>query len=112
MQYKISELDNKTLVIEIEQGDSGPVVDMLDNRGHGYSVYGLDVLTPFAVIDKRILENPGYTKDHLLAIEAHELGHIHEASDNEVTAERAAIQILLNLGNKAAANLLKNRGVI
>jgi hypothetical protein len=112
MNYKISSLDGETLVIEIEPGDEGPVVEVLDMRGHGYAVWGEGVSIPFAVIDRRLLEKPGYTENHLLAIEAHELGHIHESSDDESTAEKSAIRILTGLGNQAAADLLRTRGVI
>lgn len=112
MKYRVSELDGETLVIEIEPGDSGPIVSALETRGHGYAVYGEDVPVPFVVVDGRLIEQTGYTHDHLFAIEAHELGHIHEASNDEPTAERAGIKILLNNGLDGAADLLKHRGVI
>ena len=48
----------------------------------------------------------------MLAIEAHELGHIHTKSEDEPTAERAGIALLDNLNLKAAGDLLRERGVI
>jgi len=112
MQIGISNLDNKTLVVYVEPGDDGPVVEMLKTRGHGYAVFGENVLEPFVVIDKRLLEKQEYTDDHILAIEAHELGHIHELSDDEEIAEHAGIELLSRLGKDAAADLLRSRGII
>ena len=112
MQYRFSELDGQTLIIDIEDGDTGNLVDMLDSRGHGFAVYGEDVSIPFAAIDTRLLNEPGYTPDHLLAIEAHELGHIHQQSDNEVVAETAGIELLVKLGEEGAAALLMSRGIV
>ena len=40
MQYRYSELDGETLVIEIEPDDEGELVDLLDSRGHGFAVFG------------------------------------------------------------------------
>ncbi len=113
MQLNMSSLDNyQTLVVYIEPGDSGPMVDMLETRGLGYAVFGEGVDFPFVVIDQRILEEEGYTNDHLLAIEAHELGHVHEKSNDEPTAEHAGIRLLESSGHHAAAELLRERGII
>jgi hypothetical protein len=112
MNYRISAIDGKTLIIEIEKNDTGPVVDMLAGRGCGYAVFGEGVDTPFAVIDSRLLDQPGYTQDHMLAIEAHELGHIHMMSDDEQTAELAGIKLLEKLEKEGAAELLRTRGVV
>ena len=112
MQCKISSLDNRTLVVEVEVGDEGPIVEMLNSRGLGCAVYGDDVKIPFAVIDRRMLEEPGFTPDHLLAVEAHELGHIHHLSDDEPTAEQAAIALLEALNEEGAAALLRSRGIV
>ena len=112
MQYRFSELDGQTLIIDVEDGDTGNLVDMLNSRGHGFAVYGEGVSIPFAVIDTRLLSEPGFTRDHLLAIEAHELGHIHQQSDNEAVAESAGIDLLVKLGEEGAAALLRSRGVV
>lgn len=104
--------DNKTLVLYVEQGDTGHTVDLLDTRGHGYAIFGPDVDVPFAVVDYRLVETHGYTEDHMLAIEAHELGHIHTQSADEAVAERAGISLLEAAGKNAAAQLLRERGII
>tara|TARA_Y100000592_G_scaffold100471_1_gene180679 strand:+ start:1461 stop:1802 length:342 start_codon:yes stop_codon:yes gene_type:complete len=104
--------DNKTLVLHVEHGDVGSTVDLLDTRGHGFAVFGPDVEVPFAVVDYRLIDTHGYTDDHMLAIEAHELGHIHTQSTDEATAERAGIALLEAAGEKAAAQLLRERGII
>ena len=112
MQMRFSQLDNKTPVLYVEHGDTGQHIDILKTRGLGFAVYGPDVELPFAVVDTRILDEPGYTEDHILAIEAHELGHIHKQSDDEPTAERAGIALLEAAGEEAAAQLLRERGII
>ena len=104
--------DNKTLVLYVEHGDTGPTVDLLDTRGHGFAIFGPDVEVPFAVIDYRLVETHGYTEDHMLAIEAHELGHIHTQSEDEMAAERAGIALLKAAGENAAAKLLIERGIV
>ena len=98
--------------MHVEHGDTGHIVDLLESRGCGYAVFGTDVDIPFAVIDYRLLDEPGYTMNHMLAIEAHELGHIHEQSDDEYTAESAAIALLEKIGHEGAAELLKTRGIV
>ena len=113
MRMYYSGLDNnKTLVLYVEHGDAGPTVDLLDTRGHGFAVFGPDVETPFAVVDHRLIDTHGYTDDHMLAIEAHELGHIHTQSPDEATAERAGIALLESAGYEAAAQLLRDRGIV
>ncbi len=112
MRMRFSRLDNRTQVIYVEHGDTGLHVDTLKTRGLGFAVFGPDVDIPFAVVDSRILEQEGYTDNHILAIEAHELGHIHEQSDQEPAAERAGIALLEAAGEEAAAQLLRERGII
>lgn len=112
MQMGISAIDKKTIVVYVESGDSGPMVDLLETHGHGYSIWGDTIEHPIAVIDRRLLKDPDYTEDHMLAIEAHELGHIHKKTDDEPTAELAGIMLLEKLGQNGAAVLLRERGVI
>lgn len=111
MQYRFSELDGKTLIVEIESGDKGGLVDLLEKRGHGFAVFG-EVDIPFAVIDGRLRHEEWCTASHMLAIEAHELGHIHSQTTDEPTAELAGIELLTSLNQMGAANILKGRGVI
>ncbi len=111
MQYRISELDEATLVVEIEDGDVGELVNLLDSRGHGFAVFG-EVPFPFVVIDGRLRKEEWCTDSHMLAIEAHELGHIHMQSPDEPTAEQKAIDILTKLDQRDAADILRGRGVI
>jgi len=112
MKIRISDLDDKTIIVEIEDHDDGPLVDALETRGHGYAVYGEDIDIPMMVIDGRLLNEAEFTQDHIWAIEAHELGHITTNSEDEPTAERAGIRILENCKKFKAANLLKIRGII
>lgn len=112
MIVRTSILDNLTTIIEVEDGDYGPVVEMLELRGHGYAVFGEDVPISMAVVDGRIRGQDWATENHLLAIEAHELGHIIEKSNDEPTAEKKGIQLLEAAGYAQSAELLKNRGII
>lgn len=112
MKYRISKLDGQTIVIELEQGDTGPVVDAMDSRESGFAVFGPAVPVPVAVVDGRLFAEPWFTKNHLLAIEAHELGHIIKLSDDEPVAEREGIRLLVQSGKEKAADLLRERGII
>jgi len=112
MKMRISELDGETLVLELEVGDTGPVVDMMDSRENGFAIFGEAVPVPMAVIDGRLLAEPWFTQDHLMAIEAHELGHIRELSEEEPVAEREGIRLLTAAGHSSAAEILIERGIV
>lgn len=109
MQFRMSTMAEKVLVIEVEDRDTGPVVERLSKKNHGYAIRGTEM--PVAVIDKRIQKQKWCTPDHLLAIEAHELGHILADTDDEPTAETKAIEILEAHGHSIAARILRERGV-
>jgi hypothetical protein len=111
VKVRTSELDGETTVIEIEDGDEGGVVDLLDIRENGYSIFGEAIPVPMAVVDGRLLRESWFTYDHLLAIEAHELGHIRMKSEKEDIAEREGIRLLQAAGKKEAASLLIERGI-
>ena len=112
MKMRISELDGETMVLELEVGDTGPVVDMMDARENGFAVFGEAVPVPLAVIDGRLLEEGWFTSDHLLAIEAHELGHLRKLSEEEEVAEREGIRLLTAAGQTVAAAILIERGIV
>jgi hypothetical protein len=111
MKTRISKIDNQTTVFLVEDGDSGPLVDAFDKFKNGYSIMSDDV-PPFAVIDSRLLKEDWCTEDHLLAIEAHELGHIHGQTENEVLAEQTGIDLLLMSNLKKPADILLQRGIV
>lgn len=112
MDIRISNLDNVTLVVQIEKGDTGSVVDIMDKGENGFAVMGEAVEMPMAVIDGRLLEEEWFTQNHILAIEAHELGHIRTNSTSEVDAEREGIRLLRENGHYEAAQLLIDRGIV
>ena len=111
MDIRTSTLDGETLVIVIEPGDTGDMVKVMDTHGNGFAIMGEEVDKPFAVIDGRLLEESWCTPDHILAIEAHELGHIRTGSEDEPTAEREGIRLLDTTGHTGAANILRERGI-
>lgn len=112
MNVKTSELDNVTIVIEVEDGDEGPIVEMLNVRENGFAVFGEGVDVPMAVVDSRLFKHDWFTSAHLLAIEAHELGHIRMQSEEESVAEREGVRLLQSAGYNEAANILLERGVL
>ena len=111
MDVRISTLDGKTLVAIIEAGDTGEIVDFMNVRKNGFAIMGESIDIPIAVIDGRLISESWITKDHLLAIEAHELGHIRTGSIEEPIAEREGIRLLDLMGHKNAASILRDRGV-
>ena len=111
MKIRTSELDNSTLVIEIEPGDTGSIVNFMDIKENGFAVFGEGVEVPMAVVDGRLFQESWFTADHLLAIEAHELGHIRMDSSEEQVAEREGIRQLEESGRVRAADILKVRGI-
>ena len=111
MNIRTSILDGKTLVIEIEDGDTGIAVDLMDSRENGYALFGEDVPVAMAVVDGRLFKKSWFTADHLLAIEAHELGHIRMESEEEPVAELEGIRLLKASGHHEAASILIERGI-
>ena len=95
MKAYACEFDDSITVFEIEKGDTGDAVDLLESRGHGYCFWGEDVETPVIVVDGRIR-----------AIIAHEMGHIKLETENESAADHWGRVTLLERGNVAAADLL------
>ena len=111
MNVRVSPLDNETLVVVVEPGDTGELVELMDARGNGFAIMGEAMEIPIAVIDGRLLEEDWITCDHLLAIEAHELGHIRTGSLEEPVAEREGIRLLDMMGHTTAADILRERGI-
>ncbi len=111
MNIRTSVLDGETLVVEIEPNDEGEVVDLMDARENGFALFGEGMPISIAVVDGRLFKNSWFTADHLLAIEAHELGHILTESIEEPVAERKGIKLLEAAGYTVAAEILKERGI-
>ena len=114
MKIKTSSLDDKTTVLVVEPGDEGPVVERLKFQPNGYAIMGTEAGFPasMAVVDSRSLKEDWFTEDHLLAIEAHELGHIRMNSTDESVAELEGIRLLEESGHTRAASLLYARGIV
>lgn len=107
MKFRMSDMASNVLVVEVEDRDEGTVVERLSDQNHGYAIRGTEC--PVAVIDGRIASQGWCTPDHLLAIEAHEISHIVNDTDDEEAADKGAINILENLGYLGAANILRER---
>jgi len=108
MNVRPSHVDKDILCCIIESEAPHMILETLKDRGLGFAIWGEGVETPVVVIDNR----DGLTEDQLLAIEAHELGHIMTESDVEVDAELYAIALLRLTGHHTAAQLLLDRGIV
>lgn len=82
--------------------------NVLDDRGLGFAMFGEDVAMPMVVIDATM----GLTREQMIAVEAHEIGHILTGSTDEETAEVFAIALLRATGHHSSAQLLLDRGVV
>ena len=80
----------------------------LSERGLGFAMFGEDVVMPMVVIDA----TAGLTHEQMIAVEAHEIGHIMTGSTDEETAEVFAIALLRATGYHSSAQLLLDRGVV
>lgn len=105
---RLSRFDHGILCIEATDETSPTILNRLNERGHGMAIFGDDVEMPIIVVDHR----QGLTADQLLAVEAHEVGHVLSGSTDEPTAELHGIAILRLAGHHTAADLLVNRGII
>ena len=104
MQVRQSELDPTVTVIEVETGDVGPMVDLLETRGHGFTVLGIG--QRMVVVDGRLRGR--LSRHHLLAIEAHEISHL-DVGEDEREADLAGIRLLKNARKPMAARLIRAR---
>ena len=68
-----------------------------------------DVPQPLILLDKRLFGEDWFTADHLYAILAHELGHIHLKSMDEALCDKFAIELLEGLGLEEAKKMIENR---
>lgn len=110
MNFRNSSLAPQVLIVEVEPGDNCPIAARLTDTNHGYCIRGITQLV--AVVDGRLREKSWCTPDHMLAIEAHECGHLLADTDDEPAAEREAIRLLESAGHAAAAQILRERGVL
>ena len=106
MNVRFSRFNSDIVCIEASEDSPKEILDRLDSHGLGFAVLGSGVDQPLIVIDTR----GNLTEDELLAVEAHEVGHVVSGSADEPTAELHAIAILRLAGHHAAADLLLNRG--
>ena len=81
--------------------------DTLDERGPGFALFGEDVATPMIGIDAAA----GLSRAQMIAVEAHEVGHILTGSEDEETAELFAIALLRASGYHTSAQLLLDRAI-
>lgn len=79
------------------------------------SIAALNVGTKNILMDGERIEKENLSKNHLLAIEAHEIAHSllnHPAGtsqEQEIEADKKALEILYSKGYTVASKILKNR---
>jgi len=80
-----------------------------DMFGHGFCLLGIDVI----IVDGFVEENLGHP--HMKAVEAHEVAHIicnhqgYKIAEQEIEADKVAIDLLIERGYIEAAHLLRER---
>ena len=109
MKVRRSKFDPDIIVCVVED-NSCPraMLEGLDKRGLGFAIWGEGIETSVVVIDNR----SDMSESHLLAIEAHEVGHILTNSEEEADAELFAIALLRSTSHHTAADLLLSRGIV
>jgi Zn-dependent protease with chaperone function len=108
MEIRPSNFDKNLMVFVVGHDAPPAVLRQLDRSGLGFAAWGAGVAEPFVVIDGRRVSD----RDEMLAVEAHEVGHIMTGSRCESTAELFAIALLRCWGHHAAAELLLDRGIV
>lgn len=108
MKIRTSRFDPSIICLEADDSSPSEILDRLDSHGLGFAVFGEDVPEPMIVLDTR----QGLTPDQMLAVEAHEVGHVLSGSADEPTAELHGVAILRLAGHHNAAELLLNRGIL
>ena len=109
MKVRLSRWHEDVVVCEVVDNTAPPhLLEALKHKGLGCALWGDHIETPIIVIDNR----GGLTHNQLLAVEAHELGHIMTNSVKESDAEVFAIALLRANGRLRAAQLLIERGVV
>lgn len=108
MEIRQSIFDPDLPVFIAREDSPLPILMRLDVYGLGFAVWGEVVETPFIVIDGR----QDLSRDELLAVEAHEVGHIMTGSRCERTAELFAAGLLKARGERLALELLLDRGLV
>ncbi len=103
-----SRFNNSIMCYEAGCNAPASIRNTLSERGLGFAIFGEDVVMPMVVIDAAA----GLTRDQMIAIEAHEIGHILTGSTDEETAEVFAIALLRATGYHSSAQLLLDRGVV
>jgi hypothetical protein len=104
MLVRQSTLDPTVTVLEVETGDTGQLVDLLETRGHGFTVLGIE--QRMVVVDGRLRAR--LSRHHLLAIEAHEISHL-DVGEDEREADLAGVRLLTAMKQPMAARLLRAR---
>ena len=95
-------LDGKITVIEIE-------ADQQFTESFGWACTIIGEVNPIIIVDSKIRLEKWFTGDHLLAIFAHELGHIRGQTTDEHEAEVLGCEVLEESGLMEAHTILWER---
>ena len=93
------------MVVEVQEGDSGQTVNILDECGTPYLCRGTQGTLPMVIIDKR---EGSQGVAHMTAIEATGLATLLEGTEDKEKISKRAINILQTAGKVQAVAILKN----
>jgi len=91
------------LVIDPKDQEYDQANEVFSTGTHGFTLIGGDIRA--MVIDGAIMKEDWYTGAHLRIIMAHELGHIHNGTEDEQAADLAGFEILAEHGPMSAIDL-------
>ena len=77
------------------------IKQLFDNKGNAFLMPDKRLI----VIDGDVVQQPWFTKNHLLIIEAHELGHLYTKTDDERTADIFGYKLLRKKNKLNAAKI-------
>jgi len=111
-----SKIDSEWMVYTVEETDG-----TYDTHTRLFEIFGIayaNLSSKLIVIDGKKVKEEKLTKNHLLAIEAHEIGHSISGHGDEINKETevmereadwAAYYILTKIGKTKAADLIAER---
>jgi Zn-dependent protease with chaperone function len=97
--------DEDVTVIEVVKTDAeyAKAEAQFETGTYAFTVLGTD--TKAMVIDGEWLKEDWVTDEHVQIVYAHEVGHIHNDSSNEIEADMTGLEIVGTLGTDSAFNL-------
>ena len=98
-------MDESVTVVVIDPSDYEyrKVESVFKQKGHAFTLLNTD--QRMIVIDGEVVNEEWFKEEHLDVIMAHELGHLHLNTEDEVEADFYGLELLHNGGFYTAFNL-------